>query len=217
MMTSSALRLLAARVATTKVKSSEAQIAANMRSVVRSAYSGSRAGSSVTGAICRAVSGRPICWAPCTTSTGDAGDHEDGDEVAAVRRELPPREAGEQRRAHALRELKRHEPILASRLLVSTAARFCPSRGRDSRQGLPGTGRLSHFAAGYGAPNDCVTEGTLSSCSALACIVSGEGRRPAHGRGAGWPEGLLGRSQSASEERAKVRSPRFIRVLRIGS
>ncbi len=50
--TSSALRLLAARVATTKVKSSEAKIAANMRSVERSAYSGSRAGSSTTGLVC---------------------------------------------------------------------------------------------------------------------------------------------------------------------
>ena len=36
-MTSSALRLLAASVATTKVKTSEATIAANIRSVVRSA------------------------------------------------------------------------------------------------------------------------------------------------------------------------------------
>ena len=40
MMTSSALRLLAASVATTKVKISEATMAANMRSVVRKAYSG---------------------------------------------------------------------------------------------------------------------------------------------------------------------------------
>ncbi len=39
-MISSALRLLAASVATTKVKTSEATMAANMRSVVRSAYSG---------------------------------------------------------------------------------------------------------------------------------------------------------------------------------
>src|SRR5262249_58584542 len=50
MMTNSALRLLAAMVATTKVNSSEARIAANIRKVVRSAYSGRYAGSKVTGA-----------------------------------------------------------------------------------------------------------------------------------------------------------------------
>ncbi len=67
--TSPALRLLAAAVATTKVNSSEAPMAANMRIVVRSAYSGSRMGSRLTGLVSRAETGRLICWAPCTTST----------------------------------------------------------------------------------------------------------------------------------------------------
>ena len=48
--TSSAFRLFAANVATMKVNSSDAKIAANIRNVVRSAYSGRFAGSSVTGA-----------------------------------------------------------------------------------------------------------------------------------------------------------------------
>ena len=60
-MTSSALRLLAAVVATTKVKISEAKMAANMRRVERRAYSGRRAGSSTTGLTCSAVTGRVIC------------------------------------------------------------------------------------------------------------------------------------------------------------
>ena len=69
MITSSALRLLAARVATTKVKSREAKIAANMRSVVRRAYSGSLAGSRTIGAVWRLASGRFISCAPWTIST----------------------------------------------------------------------------------------------------------------------------------------------------
>src|SRR5438874_1955949 len=64
MMTDAALRLLAANVATTKVKTSETRIAANIRKVERSAYSGRRAGSSTTGLALRAVTGRFICWAP---------------------------------------------------------------------------------------------------------------------------------------------------------
>jgi len=69
MMTSSALRLFAASVATTKVNRSEAKIAANMRIVVRSAYSGRLRGSSVTGAMSRVDNGAFISWAPCTTAT----------------------------------------------------------------------------------------------------------------------------------------------------
>ena len=68
-MTSSALRLRAASVATTKVKTSEATIAANMRKVVRSAYSGRRATSSVTGAVASCVAGAFISRKPCATST----------------------------------------------------------------------------------------------------------------------------------------------------
>ena len=45
-----ALRLLAAQVATTKVKMSEATMAANMRTVVRSAYSGRLRAASVISA-----------------------------------------------------------------------------------------------------------------------------------------------------------------------
>jgi hypothetical protein len=68
-MTSSALRLLAAAVATTKVKTSEAARAANIRKVVRMAYCGSNAGFSVTGAMFSALSGRPISSAPWITTT----------------------------------------------------------------------------------------------------------------------------------------------------
>ena len=67
--TSSALRLLAASVATTKVNSSEMMMAANMRSVVRSAYSGRLAGSSVTGSLARRTAGAAISCAPCAIST----------------------------------------------------------------------------------------------------------------------------------------------------
>ncbi len=67
--TSSALRLLAARVATTKVKTSDATIAANMRKVVRSAYSGRLRVSSVTGARSSFASGWPISRAAWVTST----------------------------------------------------------------------------------------------------------------------------------------------------
>ena len=68
MMTSAALRLLAASVATTKVNNSEAKIAANIRIVVRSAYSGRLRGSSVTGAMSRLDNGAFISWAPCATA-----------------------------------------------------------------------------------------------------------------------------------------------------
>ena len=64
MMTSSAFRLLAAEVATTKVNSSDRRIAANMRSVVRSAYSGRLRGSSVIGATSSPLSDALISCAP---------------------------------------------------------------------------------------------------------------------------------------------------------
>jgi hypothetical protein len=67
--TSSALRLLAASVATMNVKASDAKMAANIRSVVRSAYSGRLAGSSVTGATSRLANGAPISCAPCASKT----------------------------------------------------------------------------------------------------------------------------------------------------
>ena len=67
--TSSARRLLAASVATTKVKMSEAKIAANMRKVVRSAYSGSFAGSRVTCSVDSRVTGADHSCAPCASST----------------------------------------------------------------------------------------------------------------------------------------------------
>ena len=66
---SSAFRLFAASVPTTKVNSSDAKIAANMRKVVRNAYSGRFAGSSVTGATSSLVSGAPISRAPCANNT----------------------------------------------------------------------------------------------------------------------------------------------------
>jgi hypothetical protein len=69
MMISSARRLLAASVATVKVKTSDTTIAASMRSVVRSAYSGRCATSSETGACDSASSGARIPAAACTAST----------------------------------------------------------------------------------------------------------------------------------------------------
>ncbi len=54
----------AAAVATTKVKTSETPRAANMRSVVRKAYSGRWIGSSEIGETCNCDSGRSICSAP---------------------------------------------------------------------------------------------------------------------------------------------------------
>ena len=132
MMTSSALRLLAASVATTKVKSSEADdrrehAQRRAQRVVRQAggieRDSARPGGRSAGGPSAARRARP---------TRPARDQEDGGEVAAGRGELPPRKSGEQRRAHALRKLKRHEPVLASRVLVSTASRVCPSRDRDS-------------------------------------------------------------------------------------
>ena len=63
-MISSALRLLAARVATTKVKMSEAKIAANMRKVVRSAYSGRFSGSRTIGCPTSRSAGTAIWRAP---------------------------------------------------------------------------------------------------------------------------------------------------------
>ena len=73
-MTSSAFRLFAASVATTNVNTSEAKIAANIRSVVRSAYSGRFAGSSVTGATSSLASGAPISCAPCASKHEGARD-----------------------------------------------------------------------------------------------------------------------------------------------
>ncbi len=70
--TSSALRLLAASVATTKVKSSEARIAANMRKVVRNAYSGRLAGSSTTGLVTRRAAGAAIWCTPWAASANVA-------------------------------------------------------------------------------------------------------------------------------------------------
>ncbi len=54
----------AAAVATTKVKTSEAPRAANMRSVVRRAYSGKWTASRVTGEVFSCDSGSPICSTP---------------------------------------------------------------------------------------------------------------------------------------------------------
>lgn len=61
---SSALRLLAAKVAITMVNTSEAVRATNMRMVVRRAYSGKRASSSDTGAKSSTVSDWLICPTP---------------------------------------------------------------------------------------------------------------------------------------------------------
>ena len=70
MMISSAFLLLAARVATTNVNSSEAMIAANMRKVERRAYSGRRRGSSTTPALCKLRQGQ--------VHLPRAMDHQDG-------------------------------------------------------------------------------------------------------------------------------------------
>ena len=71
-MTSSALRLFAASVATTKVKSSDARMAANMRSVVRKAYSGRLAGSSTIGSRTNREVGAVISRAPWAKPTNAA-------------------------------------------------------------------------------------------------------------------------------------------------
>ena len=67
--TSSAFLLLAARVATTKVNSSEQARAANIRSVVSTAYLGRFAGSRLIGATFRPASGWPMVRAAWVTST----------------------------------------------------------------------------------------------------------------------------------------------------
>ncbi|MCW0417679.1 hypothetical protein NB689_003433 [Xanthomonas sacchari] len=66
--TRSARRLLAARVATTKVNTSEAAIAANMRKVVRRPYSGSCHRSSDTAAVPAGGSGARMSDAPCSSN-----------------------------------------------------------------------------------------------------------------------------------------------------
>src|SRR5271166_6970052 len=68
-MTSAARRLLAAAGANVNVNSSDATSAANIRIVVRSAYSGSRAGSSETAVASGLLSGATVpCAAPATAA-----------------------------------------------------------------------------------------------------------------------------------------------------
>jgi hypothetical protein len=67
--TSSARRLLAASVPYVTVKISDATIAASIRKVVRSAYSGRFAGSSETTGSFSAESGARVSWAPLAASS----------------------------------------------------------------------------------------------------------------------------------------------------
>lgn len=68
-MTISARRLFAASVAIRNVNTRDAMIAASIRSVVRSAYSGRRVGSSTTGATVNASSGARMAPAPWIANT----------------------------------------------------------------------------------------------------------------------------------------------------
>ncbi len=127
---SSALRFLAARVATVKVKSREAPSAANIRSVVSRAYSGNRAGSRVTGVVRSRASG----LAHLARAAQRPAPRR---RPAAGRRSGPPRRVRRQRagnaRARAIRaDLRRGIPWLTSQAAAKDAT------GRAWRQALAG-------------------------------------------------------------------------------